>query len=550
MLKELNISNLAIIESASIEFHKGVTAITGETGAGKSIILEALELLMGKSAQTNLIRTGKESLVVEGVFNLSQKLVEKFQTILDSNETELIIRREIFTSKQNKVFINGRRATGTLLKEVFEDVVEVIGQHGNQLLFSEKNHLSLLDELLQDDEKKIKQAYKTQYKMYSDLQKHSLAEREKEKEARDKFDLFQYQLSELKGLKIKDFEEEKLNESYKILSNAEVIKGEIASIVDLFAGTGGVFANLKKGSRGLSKIVYLHKDFGKVLARIESLNLEFEDILNELEGMASSIEMDQSELDRVTIRLDELMKVKVKYRLEIPEIIFQMKEMERFIQNFSNSTAEITKSEKKLEAQKGVVETLASELTQLRKLSAKRLEERLVKELNNLGMPSTEIKVKFVPHEVLLPNGGESVIFLISPNKGESLKPMSEVLSGGEGSRVILALKTLFSENKGAEILILDEIDMGVGGKTVEKMAQVIKRLPQTQVLCITHSAPVAAIANQQLYIEKKEFESETKVEIYEVVGERRIQEIGRMIAGNSVTTQVLEHVKMLLECQ
>jgi len=548
MLKELSINNLAIIDQVNIEFNRGVIAITGETGAGKSIILEAFELLMGKSAQTNLIRTGKETLVVEGVFELTPKLIEKYHTIIDGGDGELIVRREVSTSKQNKVFVNGRRSTTAVLKELFDDVVEVIGQHGNQILFSEKNHLSFLDELLLEKDKRIKESYHASFIEYMKVQKQFEEYKNREQEARDKYDLYTYQLSELKTVKLSVNEEVKLNEQYKILSHAEEIKGELNSTLELFNGQGsGVFSNLKKGVRIITKISHLHPNLEKISGRLESITLEFEDIFQELEMLTESVDVDDSELARVSKRLDELTKVKVKYHLEIVEILALMKEMHTFIENFSNSKQEILKLEDDIERIKSELNILATELTHAREGAARRLESYVVEALSHLGMPHTTVKVNLIPQHEFSKNGRETVQFLISTNKGESLKPMTEVLSGGEGSRVILALKTLFSEQKGAEILILDEIDMGVGGKTVEMMAEMIQKLPQTQVICITHSAHVAAKANQHFFIEKQLVGESTQVKIRKVKGQERVEEIARMIAGSGVTKQVLEHVEMLL---
>jgi len=548
MLKELSINNLAIIRQVNLDFSEGITVITGETGAGKSIILEAFELLLGKSAQTQLIRTGKESLVVEGVFELPLKLIEKFSTLLDTSESELIIRREITLNRQNKVFINGRRATGSVLKELFEDVVEIIGQNGNQLLFSEKNHLHFLDELLTDSEKKTKQLYQESYKEYSRLKKSLSEFIEKEREGQDKCDLFRYQLGELTALKLTHSEEERVHSEFKLLSHAEEIQSELGSFMELF--NNSVFSSIKKGSRMLAKVEHYHSNVAKIAERIESLTIELQDIMGEIESISESVEVDSSRLEQVGRRLDELMKVKVKYRLEIPEILDYMNEMESFVEGYSHSRHEIVLLEEEIQKHFKLLSQLASELRGARHEAGKRLEERLVTALHSLGMPNTQLKVEFTPVESFTLYGTESAHFMISVNKGESLKLMSEVLSGGEGSRVILALKTLFSEKKGAEILILDEIDMGVGGKTVEMMAQMIKALPQPQVICITHSAPIAAIANHHLYIEKQELESETEVVIREVKGVERVHEIARMIAGNSVSTQVLEHVKHMLERQ
>ena len=551
MLRELTIENLAIIEKLNLEFSNSLVALTGETGAGKSIILNGINLLIGEKAFVEMIRDGEDYLLAQGVFDVSESQIEALNEMgIDVEDNEIIVQRKFERSGKGKALVNGRRVPLSTLKEVMGTLVDLVGQHSHQLLLNSKYHIQLIDKFLDDKGITIKKELEEIVSRYSKVNKELSEIEELRKEYQDKKELYEFQVKDIESLELKDNEDEELEEEYKKLFNAGKITENLGnSFMILKEGEINALNIVSTAQKNLQNISKFGKEYEELAERIDRIYYDIQDLASLVNDSLDDVESDDYRLNFIVDRLDKINSLKKKYGSSIEEILSYKDEIKNKLNSLEENNFEEGKLKKDLDKIFLEYENKSEELSNARKEIAENIERLLQEELADLNMPSAKFKVFFNKEEKLSRNGKDIVEFLIATNVGQDYKTLVKIASGGEISRIMLALKAIFSKVDNIPILIFDEIDVGVGGETVRKIAQKLKEIGKNaQVICITHSPQIAAKAEQQFFIEKKVFEDSTVTSVKELSEKERIYEIGRMLAGENLTDSVLNHAHELLK--
>ena len=552
MLRELKIENLAIIDELDLEFGDGFIVLTGETGAGKSIILSGINLLIGEKATTDMIRTGEKSLSAQGVFEIndeqSEELSEKFG--IDTEDNEVIVRRTLDIKGKGKVFVNGIRVSLTSLREIMGTLVDIVGQHSHQMLLNKNNHIKLLDKFLGERGKELLKNSNRLYLRYKELNNKIENIENNRKEAIEKKEFYEFQLMEIEKINPKKNEDIILEDEYKKLFNAGKIKEKMENS-SLYLRDGEINAlhlihNSKKNIEGLCKY---GNEFNELLEKLEKVYYELEDCVDIMDTLNDDIDIDDRRLQEVVERLDIINKMKIKYGATIEEILEFKESISEKINCLEEDSFEVQKLQnERSEVEKEYWEN-ARQLRKLRKEKAIQIEKSLKEELKFLKMGEAQIHVVVDESENMGSNGADVVEIFISTNLGQDMKPLWKIASGGEVSRIMLALKVIFSRVDNIPILIFDEIDTGVGGETVRKIADKLREIGEhAQVVSITHSPAIAAKAHQQFYIKKSTVDNSTKTTVTKLDDIGRVEEIARMLAGENITEAVIQHAEELLK--
>lgn len=552
MLRELKIENLAIIDELDLEFGDGFIVLTGETGAGKSIILSGINLLIGEKATTDMIRTGEKSLSAQGVFEIndeqSEELSEKFG--IDTEDNEVIVRRTLDIKGKGKVFVNGIRVSLTSLREIMGTLVDIVGQHSHQMLLNKNNHIKLLDKFLGERGKELLKNSNRLYLRYKELNTRIENIENNRKEAIEKKEFYEFQLMEIEKINPKKNEDVILEDEYKKLFNAGKIKEKMENS-SLYLRDGEINAlhlihNSKKNIEGLCKY---GNEFNELLEKLEKVYYELEDCVDIMDTLNDDIDIDDRRLQEVVERLDIINKMKIKYGATIEEILEFKESIAEKINCLEEDSFEVQKLQnERSEVEKEYWEN-ARQLRKLRKEKAIQIEKSLKEELKFLKMGEAQIHVVVDESENMGSNGADVVEIFISTNLGQDMKPLWKIASGGEVSRIMLALKVIFSRVDNIPILIFDEIDTGVGGETVRKIADKLREIGEhAQVVSITHSPAIAAKAHQQFYIKKSTVDNNTKTTVTKLDDRGRVEEIARMLAGENITEAVIQHAEELLK--
>ena len=551
MLRELRLNNLAIIKNLNLEFSEGLIAMTGETGAGKSIILDGISLLIGERNQTEMIRTGEESLFAEGVFDLSEEQVQRLKRIgFDIEDNELIISRYFDRNSKSKVTVNGIRMTVSKLKELMSHILDLVGQHEHQFLLNKNYHLGLLDKFLnKDGTDTVKKIRENVINLKNLNKKIEEIETEKSK-ITEKKDIFEFQLNEINNLDLRENEDNELEDEYKILFNSGKIGEKLEeSLQRLKEGEYSVLSSLGKIKKNFEQLSGISEVYNEVKDKIESIMYEVEDVTYSVEAFSQETKTDDKRLEKVVQRIDEINKLKLKYGSTIEEILSFRDEIEKKLAliNFENGELEQIKKEKKEKKEEYFRD--CQKLSKMRKSIAEKLESTIDNQLKDLNMGNARFKVEFSERAVISPRGTDDAEFMMTTNPGENFKPLSKIASGGEISRIMLALKSVFSTVDNISVLIFDEIDTGISGETVRKVAEKLKELSKTvQVICVTHSPQIAAKGNQQFFIKKEIENNLTETKVRELNTEERIREIARIISGDNITEASINHAKEIME--
>jgi len=550
MLRELKIENLAIIDELDIEFDKGFIVLTGETGAGKSIILSGINLLIGEKASVDMIRDGEENLVAQGVFDVDEEQKKALEAMgIDIDGDEIIIRRSYSRSGKARAFVNNVRISLTDLKEIASTLVDIVGQHSHQMLLNKNNHIKLLDSFLNKDEKDLKENLVNLLSQYREIDaKIENIERER-KETLEKKEFYEYQLEEIEKLKLKDGEDELLEAEYKRVFNAEKIREKVYESLEYLKDDEDSALSLITNS--IKNIEYLGKydeRYIELAKRMENAYYELEDCANEIENISKGIDVTESDLDKIAGRMNILKRIKEKYKRTLPELIAYREYLKEKLSDIDSGDFKTKELKKELNKIKTEYDKIAEKMTNSRKEIAIKIENELLNELKFLNMEDAKLKVQINKLEKMTNDGYDEVEFFISTNVGQDLKPLNKIASGGEVSRVMLALKVIFSKVDNIPILIFDEIDTGIGGETVRKIALKLKEIGEnTQIISITHSPVIASKASQQFYIEKYVENSKTISRVKKLSAEERIKEIGRMLVGEKINNEVLEIANKML---
>lgn len=547
MLLKLSVKDFALIEDIDIDFHSGLSALTGETGAGKSIILEALELLFGKRSDSQMIRHGKSQARVFGLFKLSRKV----QLISGFPET-IEISRTIDENGRHTVRVNNEIQTLQKLRETMQYVGSIHSQDDAMQLYDKDAYLKFIDDM---DRKAIEPLY-TNYLMnrsyFLDAKKaYEKGHLEKVQEEKQ-LDFFEFQLKELKSYQLKQGEKEELDEKIEKLKHFDKTVQALKNTRELLDSSNLQLDNLYEASKQLKTISFLDKVYEENQEKLMDTYYEIDAIRSSIEDALNMLDFDESEFNLMQERSHELSKIELKYKMTIDELLVYQKDLEDKILKVNNFDAYIEGLKKRMDDAFKKAFDSGEKLSQMRKRLAKVFEKKIVEELKRLDLDKAEFKINFenleASPDILFENGIDRIDFEISLNEGEPVKSLSKVASGGEKSRFMLALKTIHSLNEGLSILVLDEIDTGVSGKTAAKVAQKMKELSKDmQVIVITHLPQVAAKADYQ-YAIYKVFENNrmvTKIDL--LTEEARIKQIGMMLSDDSLSSFALEQAKMLL---
>jgi len=523
--------------------------LTGETGAGKSIILSGINLLIGEKASVDMIRDGEENLVAQGVFDVDEEQKKKLEAMgIDIDGDEIIIRRSYSRSGKARAFVNNVRITLADLKEIASTLVDIVGQHSHQMLLNKNNHIKLLDSFLNKDEKDIKENLTSLLYQYREIDsKIEDIERER-KETLEKKEFYEYQLEEIEKLKLKDGEDEILEAEYKRVFNAEKIREKVYESLEYLKDDDSALSLITNSIRNIEYLGKYDERYTELAKRMENAYYELEDCANEIEDISKGIDVTESDLDKIAGRMNTLKRIKEKYKRTLPELIAYREDLKEKLSDIDSGDFKTRELKQELNKVKAEYDKLAEKLTNLRKEIAVKIENELLNELKFLNMEDTKLKVQINKLERMTNEGYDDVEFFISTNVGQDLKPLNKIASGGEVSRVMLALKVIFSKVDNIPILIFDEIDTGIGGETVRKIALKLKEIgDNTQIISITHSAVIASKASQQFYIEKYVENFKTISRVKKLSAEERIKEIGRMLVGEKINNEVLEIANKML---
>ena len=551
MLRELKIENLAIIDELDLEFGDGLIVLTGETGAGKSIILSGINLLIGEKASVDMIRDGEDHLLAQGVFEINEEQAEELSARfgIDVEDNEVIVRRYFDRNSRGKVYVNGVRVSLTNLKEIMGTLVDIVGQHSHQMLLNKNNHVRLLDKFLGEEGKELRGNINRVYLKYKEVS-NKIDEIEKNRqEAIEKREFYEFQLNEINRVAPEIDEDNRLEEEYKKLFNAGKIKDKILdSNIQLRDGEINALHFINNSRRNIESLCKYGEEFEEILEKLEKVYYELEDCIDMLDTADRDIDIDENRLQKVIERLDLINKMKSKYGATIEEIIEFRDNIAEKINLLEENSFEVKKLLKEKKEAEEEYWKLALELRELRLKKALEIEKLLEQELQFLKMGDARFHIVVDKNEHMGNNGSDSIEFLISTNIGQGMKPLWKIASGGEVSRIMLALKVIFSRVDNIPILIFDEIDTGVGGETVRKIADKLREIgDHAQVVSITHSPAIAARAHEQFYIKKETVNNKTSTTVKKLDAKGRVVEIARMLAGENVTEAVLKHAEELL---
>ena len=550
MLKELQIENLAIIEKLDLEFGDGLITLTGETGAGKSIILSGINLLIGEKTNIEMLRDGEKLLVAQGVFSVNEEQEKELSELgIEAEDGEVIVRRTMDSKGKGKAFVNNMRVPVSGLKEIMGTLVDIVGQHSHQMLLNKENHIKLLDKFTEDETKEIRKNLETALDDFVRLDRKIERIDEEKKELREKKEFYEFQLDEIDKVNLAKGEDENLESEYKKLFNAGKIKEKLSMAeACLKNGEVNALSIIYASKKNIESIADYGEEFEENLERLERVYYDLEDCVSSMERLNEDIEVDEGRLEEVISRLDAIGKLKNKYGSTIEEILEYRNEIEKKLKNLDESNFQVKKLVKERENAREKYWNYAFELRDIRKKCIKKIEEQLGEELTYLNMKDAKFEINLEEKDVMTKNGSDGIEFFISTNAGQKPKPLQKIASGGEVSRIMLALKVIFSHVDNIPILIFDEIDTGVGGETVRKIAGKLKEIGRNaQVICITHSPAIASKASEQFFIEKKTENEKTVTTVRKLNDEGRINEIARMLAGENVSDAVISHAKELL---
>lgn len=550
MLKQLYIKNFTLIDELNISLYPGFSVITGETGAGKSIILGAIGLLLGNRADSKAIKAGRDRCVIEAHFDLSRYGMQKFfdDNDIDYDADDTIIRRELTAAGKSRAFINDTPVPLTRMRELGEQLVDIHSQHQNLLLQKEDFQLNVVDIIAQDaDQLKVYQKEYYAYRKAKELLEELKAEIAKNRENEE---FMRFQHKELDDANLQEGELEQLEQEAETLSHSEDIKTALFEADNALSGEDdSILDKLKNATHQLENICDVYPSMADVAGRMQSSYIELKDIAQEISSSVDHVEFDPNRLDAINTRLDKLYTLQQKFHVEtVTELIATRDRIAEQLSHIDNGDEDIEEKEKKVAALLVKAEKQAALLTSIRQKSAKAIEKEMKGRLIPLGIPNVRFEIAFA-EKPLSGNGADKVSFLFSANKSTQLQPVSQVASGGEIARVMLSLKAMISGAVKLPTIIFDEIDTGVSGKIAEKMADIMEEmgLQNRQVLSITHLPQIAAKGSHHYKVLKEETENGTISHMKELNNQERIEEIAQMLSGSDITQAALANAKELL---
>lgn len=554
MLKKLHIRNFTLIDKLDIDFYPGFSVITGETGAGKSIIIGAIGLLLGNRADAKQVKNGTDKCVIEATFDISiyhsEALKAFFTTYdLDYEPEACLLRREVNANGKSRAFINDTPVNLTILRELGDQLIDVHSQHQNLLLNKEDFQLNVVDIMAHD--KKELSDYQSAYNEYrnaiADLDRLR-AEIERNRESED---FLRFQQNELNEANLTDGEQEELEKESDMMSHAEEIKSALHQADSLLSGDEtGVVNQIRAITSLLHGIKDMYPEAKEMYERLDNCFIELKDISSDISSDMENVEFDPQKLNEINARLDTIYTLQQKYHAtNIAELLVKLNDINTQLESIDNSDEELEECQKAVIRQKEQCSQKAKKLTALRKESAIKVENELQKLLIPLGIPKVRFKVE-IQETDFTPNGADKVLFLFSANSSTQMQPVSQVASGGEIARVMLSLKAMISKAIGLPTIIFDEIDTGVSGRVAEQMAHIMRDMGDThrQVICITHLPQIAAYGTTHYKVVKEETETGTVSRMQKLDEKERIEEIAQMLSGNDISSAAIDNAKSLLK--
>ncbi|WMZ63223.1 DNA repair protein RecN [Staphylococcus pseudintermedius] len=553
MLQSLSIKQFAIIDTLDIQFSDGLTVLSGETGAGKSIIIDAIGQLIGMRASSEFVRHGEKKAIIEGIFDIddAKDAIRQLETLgIDINEDFLIVKREIFSSGKSICRINNQTVTLQDLRQVMQSLLDMHGQHETQSLLKQKYHVELLDRYADGEYIEELQQYAQSYEQHQEKIKELEALESADQALLQRLDLMKFQYDELKEAQLKEGEIEQLEIDIKRIQNSEnlslALNAAYVTLTDEHAITDRLYT-LSSELQNVNQI--LPETFEKLKEEVDQFYYTLEDAKHQIYEEINQTEFDEQYLNELESRMNLLNNLKRKYGKDISDLmIYQEKIADEInkIENYEESTSKLREEIQQLSQQ---VQEDGEKLTKARRIVARQLRDRIVNEIQYLQMKDANLEISFKPYETPQKDGLERIEFLISPNKGEPLKSLNKIASGGELSRIMLALKSIFVRAHGQTAILFDEVDSGVSGQAAQKMAEKMKDIASViQVICISHLPQVASMSDHHLYISKHEKDDRTTTTVRELTGDARIDEIARMISGATVTELTRQNAKEMIE--
>ena len=563
MLRELSIRNFAIIDDLQISFSEGLSILSGETGAGKSIIINAVNLLLGSRATAKLIRAGYEAAELEALFQIKKQ--SPIAKIMKDNgytpEEGLLIRRIISRKDRHRIYINGRLATIGILNLITENLASISGQHAHQGLLKEDQQLAIIDQFggLTAMREKVSGCF---HEIVPLIRKLNDLKHKRDREA-EHIQLLEFQQKEIRQTSITPGEDAALEQERTRLKNSEALFQAVqGSIEMLYDSQGAAVEGLLAVKKDLEKASTIDPVLGPKAERIAEAAFHLEDVADELRTYLKNIQMDESRLETVEARLDTLVKLKRKYGNSLEAVLLRLESIDHALSDMGNLSEDIAGTEKNLFELHGKLTDLTHKLSTNRKETAKTLAQKVEKELTSLKMPHTKFDISFrtlpadegvdpyltIKGQTVFETGIDQATFRIAPNVGEPLKPLSSIVSGGELSRVVLALKAILAETDAVEAIVFDEVDAGIGGSVAEVVGKKLSALARHhQVICITHLPQIAKFGDHHFRISKQVSDGRTRTTIQRLGEAERVKEIARMLGGEKITRATLDHAHEML---
>ncbi len=551
MLSQLYIENIAVIEKAVIDLHEGLNVLTGETGAGKSILIDSINAVLGERTSRDLVRTGSKGARVSALFSeLSPETLSKIQEMgYDGEEESILLQRDISPEGKSICRINGRPATAAILREIGSSLLSIHGQHENYELLSPDLHMAYIDRMNADNS--LLNEYQNVYFQWTEICKKLKDMQIDESEKARRMDLLNFQKEELESAQLREGEREELSELRTMYTNSEKISSCLNSALLSLDGdedTDGAVNRLQMAADAVSDAVRYLPESENLAERLRSLFYDLEDCAAEIRTLIEKTEYDPRELENIEERLDLLYRLGMKYGSTEEEMLSYLQQCREELQNMEFSDEILQKLEEERKTAEENMKTLASRLSEKRKKAGKEFADRVKKELSFLNMPNIEFTAEQKPCDYTS-LGCDRIQFLISTNPGEPPKPLAKIASGGELSRIMLAIKTVLAGNDRIGTLIFDEIDTGISGSAAHKVGLKLREVSKhRQVLCVTHSAQIAALADSHFLIEKHVLDGRTYTNVRPLEYAERVQELARIMGGDTITDLMLENSAEMLK--
>jgi len=549
MLEELHIKNFAIIDELTLKFSSGLNIFTGETGAGKSIIVDALELIVGGRSEPEMIRSGYDESEIEAIFNIAgvEELKKKLDNFGLNEEDELIIRRVLSRTGKGRVYINNKVSTLSAVKEIGSLLIDIHGQHQHQSLLNPETHIEFVDKFgnIIDMRNKYLESYHKWKQINEEIQKLKETERVKH----EKMDFLNFQVREIEEAKLKAGEEEELKTERQVLIHAEKFMSLAnEGIENLYSRDGAVIEVLNLIKKKVTELSKIDPSLNEIEPLLDNCMIQLNEVVTFLQKYRDKFNYDPGRLEEIEARLQLIGKLKKKYGDSIEAILKRFDELKEELNKIESAGEKIKKLEEDQVQVYYEMKKIADELTERRRETSKKLKKGIESELRALGMAKAVFEVEFKKTD-FTEHGTDTIEFMLSPNAGEDIKPLSMIASGGELSRIMLGLKNVLAGYSGISVLIFDEIDTGIGGAVAEVVGRKLKEVSRRhQVLCVTHLPQIACYADAHFYVSKIQEKGRTVTRVKQLNRDERVDELARMLSGIELTRKSREYAKELLE--